>query len=78
MGSPSENVTKLKNAYRQWQESKGDSVKAWLDLERYFESLLVDGEMIHYTTGDFIAEGEPVAMRGSFYDTAALIAAAKA
>ena len=32
MGSPSENVAKLKAAYRQWHESKGSSVKAWLDI----------------------------------------------
>jgi ketosteroid isomerase-like protein len=94
MGSPSDNVAKLKSAYRQWHESKGGSVKAWLDLmaddvrcyslaagtpqaeftapitskkdfERYFKGLLEDWEMIHYTTGDFIAEGERVAMLGS-------------
>jgi ketosteroid isomerase-like protein len=138
MGSASDNVAKLKHAYRQWHESKGASVKAWLDLmvddvrcysiaagppeaeftapinskkdfERYFKGLLDDWEMIHYTTNEFIAEGEGVAVRGStawrnrktgklvdtpkadfwtfrdgkavefheFYDTAALIAAAK-
>ncbi len=138
MGSASDNVAKLKHAYRQWHESKGASVKAWLDLmvddvrcysiaagppeaeftapinskkdfERYFKGLLDDWEMIHYTTNEFIAEGERVAGRGStawrnrktgklvdtpkadfwtfrdgkavefheFYDTAALIAAAK-
>lgn len=94
MGSPSDNVAKLKNAYRQWHESKGGSVKAWLDLmtddvrcyslaggapgaeftaavsskkdfERYFKDLLADWEMIHYTTDDFVAEGERVAVRGS-------------
>src|SRR5437667_11996516 len=32
MGSASDNVAKLKHAYRQWHESKGASVKAWLDL----------------------------------------------
>ena len=32
MGSPSDNVAKLKGAYRQWHESKGSSVNAWLDL----------------------------------------------
>ncbi len=32
MGSPSENVAKLKEAYRQWHESKGGSVDVWLDL----------------------------------------------
>jgi len=138
MGSASDNVAKLKHLYRQWHDSKGASVKAWLDLmaddvrcysiaagppeaeftapinskkdfERYFKGLLDDWEMIHYTTNEFIAEGERVAVRGStawrnrktgklvdtpkadfwtfrdgkavefheFYDTAALIAAAK-
>lgn len=94
MGSPSDNVAKLKSAYRQWHESKGGSIKTWLDLmaddvrcyslaagapqaeftapitskkdfERYFKGLLGDWEMIHYTTGDFVAEGERVAMLGS-------------
>jgi hypothetical protein len=32
MGSPSDNVAKLENAYRQWHESKGGSGEAWLDL----------------------------------------------
>ena len=94
MGSPSENVAKLKDAYRQWHETRGGSVQVWLDLRaddvrvfslaagapgaeftsevrsreefgRYFTGLLADWEMIHYTTDEFIAEGERVAMRGS-------------
>ena len=32
MASPAENVAKLKDAYRQWHETKGGSVKLWLDL----------------------------------------------
>ena len=32
MASSSDNVAKLKAAYREWHESKGGSVKAWLDL----------------------------------------------
>jgi hypothetical protein len=32
MGSPAENVAKLKDAYRQWHETKGGSIKLWLDL----------------------------------------------
>ena len=88
MGSPSDNIAKLKHAYREWHDSKGGSVKTWLDLvaddvkvyslaagapeveftaavsskkdfERYFTGLLADWEMIHYTTGTFIAEGKP-------------------
>ncbi len=94
MGSPSDNVAKLKAGYRQWHESKGGSVKGWLDLmvddvkcyslaggapgaeftaaitskkdfERYFKGLLDDWEMINYKTGEFIAEGDRVAMRGT-------------
>jgi hypothetical protein len=32
MGTPAENVEKLKDAYRQWHETKGGSVKVWLDM----------------------------------------------
>jgi len=32
MASSSDNVAKLKAAYRQWHESKGSSVQSWLDL----------------------------------------------
>jgi len=32
MGAPAENVAKLKEAYRQWHETKGGSVKVWLDM----------------------------------------------
>jgi ketosteroid isomerase-like protein len=32
MASPADNVAKLKDAYRQWHDSKGKSVQAWLDL----------------------------------------------
>ena len=32
MASTSDNVAKLKTAYRQWHDSKGSGVKAWLDL----------------------------------------------
>lgn len=138
MGTPADNVVKLRDAYRQWDTSKGGSVKVWLDLvaddvkirslaagapaveftsagngkeqfKRYFEGLLADWEMINYKTGEFIAEGDRVAMLGStawrhrktgraidtpkadfwtfrdgkvvefreFYDTAALIEAAR-
>lgn len=94
MGSPADNVAKLKHAYRQWHESKGGSVKVWLDLmaddvkvrslaagvpaveftsagngkeqfKGYFDKLLAEWEMINYKTGEFIAEGERVAMLGS-------------
>jgi hypothetical protein len=32
MGTTADNVAKLKDAYRQWHETKGGSVKVWLDL----------------------------------------------
>ncbi len=32
MGTTAENVAKLKDAYRQWHETRGGSVKVWLDL----------------------------------------------
>jgi ketosteroid isomerase-like protein len=34
-------------------------------FKRYFDGLLADWEMINYKTGEFIAEGERVAMLGS-------------
>src|SRR5438094_115563 len=42
MGSSSDNVAKLKAAYREWHESKGGSVKAWLDL------MVKDGFRLYY------------------------------
>jgi len=94
MGTSSDNVARLKSVYGQWHESKGASVKAWLDImaddvrcyslaagapsaeftapisskkdfERYFKGLLDDWEMIHYTTDQFVAEGDRVAVLGS-------------
>ena len=35
------------------------------DFERYFKGLLADWEMIHYTTDEFVAEGDRVAVLGS-------------
>ena len=35
------------------------------DVRRYFDGLLADWRMNHYTTGRFIAEGDRVAMLGS-------------
>ena len=94
MGTPAQNVAALKEAYRQWDATKGGSVEVWLDLmaddvkvrslaagspaapftsaanskqefRRYFEGLLADWQMINYKTGQFIAEGDRVAMLGS-------------
>ena len=35
-----------------------------LSLRKYFEGLLAEWEMIHYTVDEFVAEGETVVMRG--------------
>lgn len=35
------------------------------DLRRYFEALLRDWEMIHFTAQEFVAQGDAVVMRGS-------------
>jgi uncharacterized protein len=32
MGTTADNLAKLKDAYRQWHETRGGSVKVWLDL----------------------------------------------
>lgn len=40
-------------------------IRAKADVKRYFEGLLAAWEMIHYTTGEFIADSDWVAMRGS-------------
>jgi ketosteroid isomerase-like protein len=32
MGTPAQNVAILKDAYRQWHDTRGASVKGWLDL----------------------------------------------
>jgi ketosteroid isomerase-like protein len=32
MGTTADNLAKLKDAYRQWHETRGRSVKVWLDL----------------------------------------------
>ena len=34
-------------------------------LRGYFDALLSDWEMIHYTAGEFVAQGDAVVMRGS-------------
>lgn len=92
-GDP-KNLAKLKDAYREWHDTKGKSVDSWMDLfaenvrlrslaegragaaftqhvrskaevTRYFKGLLNDWQMIHYTTDDFIVDGDRIAMRGS-------------
>jgi ketosteroid isomerase-like protein len=94
MDTAARNVATLKDAYRQWHDTKGASTKIWLDLmaddvkvrslaagrpgaaftsainskdefKRYFDGLLTEWQMVNYETGQFIAEGERVAMLGS-------------
>ncbi len=40
-------------------------VRSKAEVERYFKGLLGDWQMIHYTTDDFIVDGDRIAMRGS-------------
>ena len=94
MATSSDNVARLREAYRVWHDSKGQSVQSWLDLladtvrlrslaegrpgadftrevksksemMRYFTGLQQDWEMIHYTTDDFMVDGDRIVMRGS-------------
>src|SRR6202012_2908995 len=89
------NVQMLKEAYRQWDESKGLNVDYWFDsvigkeisfgsiprgaepmafatqyddrakLREYFDGLLGDWSMKHYTMTEFVAQGDAVVARGS-------------
>jgi ketosteroid isomerase-like protein len=94
MPNEAANVAVLKDAYRQWHDSRGGSVDHWMSicaddinfgslaqgapamrfaatysnrhaLQGYFEGLLADWEMIHYTVDEFVAQGDSVVMRGS-------------
>jgi uncharacterized protein len=40
-------------------------VRSKAEVERYFKGLLGDWQMIHYTTDDFIVDGDRIAVRGS-------------
>jgi hypothetical protein len=89
-----EDLARVREAYRAWHESKGQSAQQWIDLmssgvrfrslaggvagmeftrdcacradvERYFEELARDWEMIHYTVDELIAQGERIVMLGS-------------
>jgi ketosteroid isomerase-like protein len=40
------------------------SYDSGLALKKYFEGLLADWEMIHFTVQEFVAQGEAVVMRG--------------
>jgi hypothetical protein len=95
MSSESANVQLLKEAYRRWNDSKGDSVDYWFDnvmapkisfgsiprgasplayatqyqdsaqLRTYFDGLLSDWSMQHYTMDEYVAQGDAVVARGS-------------
>jgi len=94
MHDAAENIAKLKDACRRWNDSKGTDITMWTalfadharlrslaagrpgleftlecrstnDLARYFEGLLGEWEMLHYTTEQFAAEGDRVVMLGS-------------
>ena len=41
------------------------AVKSRQEFQQYFDNLARDWEMVHYTTGTFIAQGNHVAMLGS-------------
>lgn len=92
--SEADNVAVLKDAYRDWHDSRGGSVDHFLSicddsikfgslaqaapaiafagnysnrlaLRGYFDGLLGDWAMIHYTVDEFVAQGDTVFMRGS-------------
>jgi ketosteroid isomerase-like protein len=92
--SDPKNEAKLRDAYDQWNKTKGQSTATWMslfadnvrlrslaggrpgvaftnevrskgDMVKYFAGLLGDWEMIHYTTDEFIVDGDRIAMRGS-------------
>ena len=88
------NVEILKEAYRQWHETKGKSVDQFFSffdenisfgsaprgaapltfakqynnreaLKAYFDQLLADWAMVHYTIDEYVAQGDAVVARGS-------------
>ncbi|MBR1153660.1 nuclear transport factor 2 family protein [Bradyrhizobium sp. JYMT SZCCT0428] len=95
MSSEAVNVQILKEAYRQWHDSKGGSVDHWFDsvvapninfqsvprgaaplefatrydnreqLRTYFNTLVGEWTMQHYTIEEYIAQGDAVVARGS-------------
>jgi len=94
MSNEAANVAILKDAYRQWHESKGGSVEQLLSicdpgvrwgsvprgaaplafateyssrdaLHAYFDGLLADWAMVHYTIDEYVAQGDSVVARGS-------------
>jgi hypothetical protein len=74
MGTSSDNVGRLKSVYRQWHESKGASVKAWLDImadDVRCYSLAAGAPSTEFTAPIKVMEFHEL------YDTAALLAGAK-
>lgn len=94
MSDEAANVEILRDAYRQWHETRGGSVKQFLSivdpkvswgsvprgaapltfatqyhtrdaLQAYFDGLLTDWTMVHYTIDEYIAQGDAVFARGS-------------
>ena len=94
MATAPDNVAKLKDAYRRWDQSKGKDTTMWTtlfaddvrlrslaagrpgleftlecrssaDVARYFDRLLAEWEMVHYTTEVFAVDGDRVVMLGS-------------
>lgn len=95
MSSEARNVEVLKDAYRRWHETKGESVGHWFDVvlsekvsfgsvprgaapldfatqysdraqvRAYFDGLLAEWSMVHYTIDEYIAQGDAVVARGS-------------
>jgi ketosteroid isomerase-like protein len=88
------NVEILKDAYRQWHETRGGSLDQLIsvldetiswgsvprgaaplefatqysgksNLRAYFDGLLADWTMVHYTMDEYVAQGDAVVARGS-------------
>jgi hypothetical protein len=89
VSTPDENVARLREAYRQWHDTRGGSSETWLALMTedvkmrslgdgapgvefarenagkaaaagYFAGLAEGWEMDHFTTNEFIAQGDVV------------------
>jgi len=94
MASSADNLAKLQDAYRRWNETKGKDTTMWKslfsekvllrslaagrpgmeftlecqspkDIDRYFEGLTGQWDMIHYTTRSFAVDGDHIVMLGS-------------
>jgi uncharacterized protein len=94
MSNEAANVEILKDAYRQWNDSRGGSVEQIIgicasdiswgsaprgaaplaftkersnrdEMRAYFDGLLSEWTMVHYTIDEYIAQGDTVVARGS-------------